>query len=716
MVEMRIIDHSPLRRAHQALLSALIVLASALCHTQPISPPPTPSLTAGESSALPLPVPISRGGASNLDNPDFVRAIIVDVTGPALKSADGIRKLVADARNAGFNTIIAQVRQFGDAYYASKIVPLAASLPPGFDPLKTLLDESRAGGKPLKFYAMMVMPRVWSKRQGAVPEASIAAKHPEWITESVDGSKDSGDDATEVWLDPGVIAVQDYMALVAAEVAANYPIDAVLLDRMRYPDVSLKFGYNPAAVQRYNLERKKSGKPDPNDPDWVDWRRAQVTQCVQKIAGQVRKARPLMAVAVTGVTYGAPPADRAAFAASSDVCAKALSDYIGWCETGLADINVLADFKRADRGGADFRGWMKFAAENRGKSRLIVGIGGYLNPPKSSAVMMLTPIFHPQVAGLAVSSYDDPSDSRDTAGAAFSLFRKVFDPAIVEARSKEAPTSAGLEPWDDPGRLEMIAANIVEDSSTATTPAKPPLEAMAPSTAPPELPSFQAQPARSTPLPPPAPTAASVPSALLPMPRGPGGALAPPFNGAGGLSLPVMPGAGSVTVPGMQGQTNYRGEAITGPSPVSATITPPSVFTPRPPGTAGAGRASAAPPGDVTAMTQPDLRPPGTTPAAPPIDGALRGSMPAARIPVSSVRNYSVPAARPTALATTPAPGTFNTIILRSGKEFPGKVVERGRTWKIQLPNGSIITVPYSKIAREQPGSPAESLTKDQPQ
>lgn len=43
--------------------------------------------------------------------------------------------------------------------------------------------------------------------------------------------------------------------------------------------------------------------------------------------------------------------------------------------------------------------------------------------------------------------------------------------------------------------------------------------------------------------------------------------------------------------------------------------------------------------------------------------------------------------------------GVYSVIVLTSGKEFTARIIERGAVWKVQLPNGSVISLPATKIS-----------------
>jgi hypothetical protein len=68
--------------------------------------------------------------------------------------------------------------------------------------------------------------------------------------------------------------VRSYLTDVISDIAVNYDIDGVILDRIRYPQTSFTranrdFGYHPDAIAAFNAETHRTGVPSPADPDWI---------------------------------------------------------------------------------------------------------------------------------------------------------------------------------------------------------------------------------------------------------------------------------------------------------------------------------------------------------------------------------------------------------------------------------------------------------------
>ena len=455
------------------LAAAAVVAPSGLPPVPPMPGAPAPALPtpsdaasiANTTAALPPPAAIAGAPAaasgSNLSRPDFVKAIWVDGQGTGLRSAAAIKKMVADIRQAGFDTIYAQVRANGDALYSTTLAPKQNGLPADLDPLKLLIEEAKAGDKPLKVHALLVAYRVWSSTSDA-PADHVTKQHADWVTAAEDGSKSM--ENAETWLDPGVTGVQDHLALIATDLVKNYAVDGVQLDRIRYPELDLKknpngklaTGYAQAAVDRYNQEKGKSGRPAPTDAEWVAWRRDQVTETVRKIREAVRAVRPAVELSVGSVTFGPPPQSREEYISKSTPYASVMEDWVGWSEKGLIDANVLMDFKLADAKTIDFEKWEDFALSNKGKAKVIIGVGGFLNDPRYTAAQMLIPIFQPRADGVALYGYNDTY--KDTQfDKNLSFVAPILDAANLSAKAADVLSAVSKPLADNAASAEQVA-------------------------------------------------------------------------------------------------------------------------------------------------------------------------------------------------------------------------------------------------------------------
>jgi uncharacterized lipoprotein YddW (UPF0748 family) len=201
-----------------------------------------------------------------------LRGLWVDAWHPGFKTPEETTAMVNKARDCNFNTIFVQVRRGGDVYYRSKIEPMASDAAKDYDPLADVITKAHAAG--LKVHAWIVVYRVYHDHPEVKPSPDqVYSKHPKWLTKDIGGNVTIGE-----WryLDPAIPEVKAYLAGVVQEIAQNYDVDGIHLDRFAYPN--RESGYSDAAVDAFNKSRGKTGTPKADDPDWCQWRRDQVTE------------------------------------------------------------------------------------------------------------------------------------------------------------------------------------------------------------------------------------------------------------------------------------------------------------------------------------------------------------------------------------------------------------------------------------------------------
>ncbi len=321
------------------------------------------------------------------------RGMWVDAFGPGLKTPEQVTKLVADARALHMNVLFAQVGRRMDCYCNLASVPRTEDpdVPAGFDSLADLITKAHAAN--IQVHAWMITTAAWNNPKPPADPNHIFNLHGparaganNWMTAKADGSVKSGAD----WvLDPAVPGAEAYIADMYASVVKNYDVDGIMLDRVRYPDSGTpglaNWGYNPVTLARYAAETGHAGTPDPNDPEWKDWRRAQVTNMVRRIALAVKKVRPTVWVDAATITYGAGPADDAGWTQSRPYT-EVLQDWAGWLRQGYLDASIMMNYKRdflPDQ-SSWYDQWNAYGLRTRGLGRVVGGSAIYLNPQENS--------------------------------------------------------------------------------------------------------------------------------------------------------------------------------------------------------------------------------------------------------------------------------------------------------------------------------------------
>lgn len=176
----------------------------------------------------------------------------------------------------GLNTVIVQVRPFGDALYRSSLYPWShlctgeQGMDPGFDPLDILISEAHGRGLSLEAWLNPYRLRLNEKMPPALSAENLYYIHPEWVVEANGG----------LYLNPALPQAAAYVVDGVREIVENYAVDGVHFDDYFYPTTDE--GIDAAQFSQ-------SG--------WADlgsWRRANVTALVRAAYDAVKAADPTL--------------------------------------------------------------------------------------------------------------------------------------------------------------------------------------------------------------------------------------------------------------------------------------------------------------------------------------------------------------------------------------------------------------------------------------
>ena len=253
---------------------------------------------------------------------DEVRALWVRRT--SLDSSESIRKMVASAATAGFNTLFVQVR------------PDANARPqPEFDAISETLMQAHAAG--LRVHA-------WFDVAVAAPDELPSARdhviylHPEWLMvpraiaaellaidshspdylgRLVRWTRTNSTQAGGLYVSPLQPDAVAHLAEEVRDLVRRYAVDGVYLDHVQYPGD--EFDYSRRSVEAFRdfmriqllpAERQHTDAIEAIDPfaypnefpdEWRLFRQSQLTALVARLRSTVKAARPaaLVSAAVT---------------------------------------------------------------------------------------------------------------------------------------------------------------------------------------------------------------------------------------------------------------------------------------------------------------------------------------------------------------------------------------------------------------------------------
>ncbi|MCG8349005.1 MAG: family 10 glycosylhydrolase [Chloroflexales bacterium] len=330
------------------------------------------------------------------------RAFWVDAFGSGIYTEAEIDQLVADAQAANVNAIVAQVGRRGDCFCNKALMPRteAGIAPLPFDPLQTLIDKAHAAD--IEVHAWVIATAIWNNTTPPSDPTHVfntngpaASGEDNWIMLRSDGVDRGGRD---YYLDPGHPDAAAYIVKMYTSIVANYDVDGINFDRIRYPDFNLglnvpSWGYNPVAVARFQAASGRSDVPEPTDPAWMQWRRDQVTNIVRRVYLESYALKPDVRISADTITYGYGPESQGGWE-QTRTYAEVLQDWRGWMEEGILDLNMPMNYKREhfttepNNQQRMYEEWNEFIKDHQYERQAVIGSALYLNYVEGSVAQI----------------------------------------------------------------------------------------------------------------------------------------------------------------------------------------------------------------------------------------------------------------------------------------------------------------------------------------
>lgn len=179
----------------------------------------------------------------------------------------------------GLNTVIVQVRPFGDALYRSSYFPWSYLISnsniegkdPGYDPLEIMVSEAHSRG--LKFEAWLNPYRIRSK--GSKVDLASNNIASEWLEDESDYVIEYGGG---IYYNPARKEVQDLIVNGVKEIVADYDVDGIHFDDYFYPAPDKSFDEDAYA------EYKSGG----GNLSLASWRRSNVDTLVKRVYSTIK--------------------------------------------------------------------------------------------------------------------------------------------------------------------------------------------------------------------------------------------------------------------------------------------------------------------------------------------------------------------------------------------------------------------------------------------
>jgi uncharacterized lipoprotein YddW (UPF0748 family) len=319
-----------------------------------------------------------------------------------MSSEEQVRRMVAQAAEAGFNTLLVQVRGRGDAYYRSAIEPRAEGLvgPPEFDPLALAIEEGHRRG--MAVHAWVNTHLVWGPAALPVSPEHLVHAHPDWLAvprplarelHDVDPrtpryvaslsryAAERPETVEGLYTSPSHPEVRARVRAVWVDLVARYDLDGMHFDYIRFP--SPDFDYSAGGLARFRAwaavripservaELDRAAGADPLawttalPREWDEFRREQITSLVAEIYREVKATRPELVVSAAVVPDRATAHD------------LRFQDWEAWLADGILDVAVPMAYTASTDQFAQQMSSARRAAGSR--TRVWAGVGAYLN-------------------------------------------------------------------------------------------------------------------------------------------------------------------------------------------------------------------------------------------------------------------------------------------------------------------------------------------------
>ena len=226
-------------------------------------------------------------------------------------------EIVKTSKEKGMNTLIVQVRPFGDAFYRSSLFPWSHLLTgtqgqdPGYDPLEYMVKAAHENG--LEIHAWVNPLRI----QLNTNPSELAENNPytqwsqdeskkRWVVEYESGK----------YFNPAYTEVRKYIADGVKEIVQNYDVDGIQFDDYFYPTQDSVF--DQAEYDAYKEEASQNGVP----MELLEWRQANINAMVSQVYAEVKQTKP-------EVVFGISPQG------NLQNCLNMGADVKTWCSTHI---------------------------------------------------------------------------------------------------------------------------------------------------------------------------------------------------------------------------------------------------------------------------------------------------------------------------------------------------------------------------------------------
>jgi len=208
---------------------------------------------------------------------------------------------------SNLNVVYVDVWRFGYPYYRSAVFQQMTGLSSdprlesGRDILAEMITEGHRNG--LEIYAWFEAGFAATYSDGSVSNLDVYNAHPDWFARQQNGSQNFTADGgiTYRWLTHTLPEAQQFLIALCTEVACNYDVDGIELDRVRYPE--LDCGYDDYTKALYRAEKGSDPPINIYDPGWKQWRGEQLVPFMAQLYDSIKAVNPHVIVSNAPLPY-----------------------------------------------------------------------------------------------------------------------------------------------------------------------------------------------------------------------------------------------------------------------------------------------------------------------------------------------------------------------------------------------------------------------------
>ena len=328
-----------------------------------------------------------------------------------MNSPEAIERFLKFAEQYRFTDLFVQVRGRGDAYYESHFEPTAEGVNPGFDPLSYLLLRNESYR--FRIHAWVNIFYFWSSPKLPADRNHLIYQKPDWLVYPLQYDSSGGDSASlssrrnaeGLYHSPLNKEVQAHLLNVVHDILANYKVDGIHLDYIRFPGIG--YDYQPDARKAFREKYLLDPLDFQKDPDafvsnfgingyelfysrWAQFLRDGLSEFVETLAYQVHYDYPRVVISAAVK----PDLTQAHW--------EFYQEWDRWLTRGWLDWAIPMNYT-ADP--ALFRKRTERMLAGCDPARLLMGISLYNQSPEA-ALQKILAIENDPIVGYVLFSYD----------------------------------------------------------------------------------------------------------------------------------------------------------------------------------------------------------------------------------------------------------------------------------------------------------------------